>query len=202
MPSKPRKPIANMIEELKSWLLNYDHGPNDYPTLLWRVLASIPGGDEAEDMGYEPFQLGWQEVDQLGRVLVAIQDKRDVEDLIAGLLADGEEGEVDEARRQRAPAASRSYPYDKSPSGQYVLTRDGREVLLGTEQEIWSWMHKNVSSSVDHALKHEGYRIAPADGARSVRSVRASNPFSRPVREPARGRGRSGLAARRPPRRR
>lgn len=98
--SKPREPIQKMIGELRSWLPNYDHGPNDYPTLLWRLLASMPGGDEAEGMGYEPFQLGWHEVEQLGQVLIAIQDKRDVEDLIQGLVGDEEEeGEVDEASR-------------------------------------------------------------------------------------------------------
>jgi hypothetical protein len=119
--SKPRKPIADLIGELKSWLPNYDHGPKDYPTLLWRILASIPGGDEAEDMGYEPFSLGWHEADQLGRVLVAIQDKRDVEDLIAGLIHDDEEegGEVDEARRRnpmaRAAPLARAAPMVMPP---------------------------------------------------------------------------------------
>ena len=100
MPNKPRKPIADLIGELQSWLPNYDHGPADYPTVLWRILASAPGGDRAEDMGYEPFQLGWQELDQLGRVLVAIQNTQDVEDLIQGLIGDDEE-EVDESRRRR-----------------------------------------------------------------------------------------------------
>ena len=103
MPNKPRKPIADLIGELQSWLPNYDHGPADYPTVLWRILASAPGGDRAEDMGYEPFQLGWQELDQLGRVLVAIEDKRDVEDLIEGLLGDEEE-EVEETRRRHPMA--------------------------------------------------------------------------------------------------
>jgi hypothetical protein len=87
-----------MIEELKSWLPNYDHGPADYPTLLWRILASAPGGDQAEDMGYETFNLGWQEISQLGDVLNAIQDKGDVEDLIQGLMADENE-DLEEARR-------------------------------------------------------------------------------------------------------
>jgi hypothetical protein len=50
------------------------------------VLASLPGGDELEDVGYEPFNLGWHEADQLGRVLDAIETKRDVEDLVEGLL--------------------------------------------------------------------------------------------------------------------
>ena len=93
-----RKPIQALIGELRSWLPNYDHGPEDYPTLLWRILASIPGGDRAEDMGYEPFNIAWHEADQLGRVLEAIQDKQDVEDLINGLIDEGEE-EVEERRR-------------------------------------------------------------------------------------------------------
>ena len=99
MPNKPRKPIAKIIGELQSWLPNYDHGPKDYPTLLWRILASLPGGDQAEDMGYESFSLGWHEADQLGRMLTAIENQRDVEDLIQGLVGDEEE-EVEEARRR------------------------------------------------------------------------------------------------------
>jgi hypothetical protein len=104
-----RKQIQDLIEELRSWLPNYDHGPEDYPTLLWRILASAPGGEQAEDMGYEPFNMSWQELDQLGRVLVAIQDKRDVEDLIQGLVGDEEEEEKKqvEERRRPNPAAAR-----------------------------------------------------------------------------------------------
>jgi hypothetical protein len=39
-----RPPIAEIIEELKSWLPNYDHGEKEYPTVLLRILASAPGG--------------------------------------------------------------------------------------------------------------------------------------------------------------
>lgn len=99
-----RKQITDLIAELRSWLPNYDHGAKDYPTILYRVLASAPGGDELEDMGYEPIgNLGWQELEQLGRVLETIQDKRDVEDLIKGLMSEEEEeegvGEMREASR-------------------------------------------------------------------------------------------------------
>lgn len=76
----PRKRIADMIEELNSWLPNFDHGDDDYPVLLFRILASLPGGDRLEELSYEPFNLGWHEADQLARVLDAIDDKRDVED--------------------------------------------------------------------------------------------------------------------------
>ncbi len=76
-----RKQIRDIIAELWSWLPNYDRGADQYPTLLFRVLASLPGGDELEEIGYEPFNLGW-----LARVLDAIETKRDVEDLVEGLL--------------------------------------------------------------------------------------------------------------------
>lgn len=97
-----RKQIEDIIEELRSWLPNYDaRSPNDYPVLLFRILASLPGGDELEDMGYETFQLGWHEADQLARVIDAIQDKRDVEDLVRGLVY-GEEEDLGEARAPRS----------------------------------------------------------------------------------------------------
>jgi hypothetical protein len=84
------KKISVLIAELRSWLPNYDHGPTDYPTILYRTLAALPGGEELEDMGYEPIGgLGWHEADLLGRVLEAIQDKRDVEDLVAALMNEG-----------------------------------------------------------------------------------------------------------------
>ena len=100
----PRKPIADLIAELRSWLPNYDHGPDDYPTIFYRILANAPGADELVDIGYEPIgNMGWHELDLLGRVLVAIQDKRDVEDLVAGLVH--EEGE--EVEEARGPHTSR-----------------------------------------------------------------------------------------------
>jgi len=106
MANKPRKPIEDIIEELRSWLPNYDHGPKDYPILLFRILASMPGGDELEDMGYETFNLGWHEMDQLARTLDAIQDKTDVEDLVHGLTYEEEE-DLDEARGRRTREVAR-----------------------------------------------------------------------------------------------
>ena len=49
-----RKNIQKLIEELRSWLPTYDSGPDSFPHTLYRILASLPGGDELEDMGYEP----------------------------------------------------------------------------------------------------------------------------------------------------
>jgi hypothetical protein len=110
----PRKAITDMIGELRSWLPNYDHGPEDFPTLFWRVLASLPGGDEAADMGYEAFNLGWKEAELLGDTLNAIQDASDVQDLIAGLLRDEEE--VEERRRRRPVQEVRRNPMARAPA--------------------------------------------------------------------------------------
>jgi hypothetical protein len=96
--SRIRKPIKDIVNELKNWLPNYNHGPNDYPTLLFRILASLPGGDE---LGPVEFNLGWHEADQLGRVLEAIQDKQDVEDIARELLSDDPE-DLEEQRHGRA----------------------------------------------------------------------------------------------------
>jgi len=53
------------------------------------------------------------------------------------------------------------YPYKKSPNNVYSLQRDGHLVMRGTEQQIWKYLHNTHSFSIDHALKHEGYKIEP-----------------------------------------
>ena len=112
-----RKKITDLIEELRSWLPNYDHGPDSFPHTLFRILVSLPGGDELEDMGYEPMPgIGWKEADLLGQVLEAIQDKSDVEDLVAGLTREEEEGEVGEARQMRAVTPRRRMHADPAPA--------------------------------------------------------------------------------------
>ena len=88
----PRKEIADIASELQSWLPNYDRGDDEYPTLVFRILASLPGGDRLEDIGYKPFNVGWHEADQLARVLDAVEAKRDVEDLVELLLDEDDEG--------------------------------------------------------------------------------------------------------------
>lgn len=53
--------------------------------------------------------------------------------------------------------------YEKSETGKYVLTRDGRAILVGTEQECWAYIHERHCYSVDHAIRWEGYSIQPKD---------------------------------------
>lgn len=78
--------------------------------------------------------------------------------------------EVD-ARRRREPYDSSSVTYPSSPSGQYILRRDGQEVIRGSEQEIWQYIHRNHSYSINHALRYEGYSIAPVEGLSEVRGA-------------------------------
>jgi len=109
---KPRKKIADIIAELQSWLPNYDRGEKEYPQLLFRILASLPGGDEMEDVGYETFNIGWQEMNQLGDVLAAIEDKQDVEDICSALLSEGREDEEQSEDNPRRRRISREAGYN------------------------------------------------------------------------------------------
>jgi hypothetical protein len=82
-----------------------------------------------------------------------------------GMVLTSRGGGLGEARRHgrgHRPQPKRSYPYGPSPTGQYVLTRDGTEIMRGTEQEIWAWMHSHLGYSIEHALRYEGYEITPA----------------------------------------
>lgn len=53
------------------------------------------------------------------------------------------------------------YPYQSSPTGYYILLRDGKETMRGTEQECWQFIHRFHCYSVEHALKYEGYSMEP-----------------------------------------
>ena len=86
-----RKPVREIADELLSWLPNFDHGPREFPTLMFQILASLPGGDELEDLGYATYNLGWAEADLLARTIDAVETKGDVEDLVAALLDEVED---------------------------------------------------------------------------------------------------------------
>jgi hypothetical protein len=152
---KVRKPIQDMIAELRSWLPNYDHGEKEYPTLVWRLLASMPGGDEAEDMGYEPFNISWQEIAQLGDMLNAVQDKGDVEDLVAGLMSEEDPEDLEEARRHPSYGNKRDFPkIDIYVDGNYVATTTwARTAKEAVEQYIAK--NRNAASRKVTAKRQE-----------------------------------------------
>lgn len=53
------------------------------------------------------------------------------------------------------------YSYDRSLNDRYVLKRNGTTVHMGSEQDVWSYLHKWCPYSVSHALRYEGYSIEP-----------------------------------------
>jgi len=84
-----RKEVQEAAEEIKHWFASEDP---KYFELVAKILASVPGGDRFEDLGYEPFTfLGWKEFEMLGDLMVAIKDRRDVEDIAELLLNEEEE---------------------------------------------------------------------------------------------------------------
>jgi hypothetical protein len=178
-----RKPIVKIINELKSWLPNYDHGPNDYPTILLRLLAALPGGEELEDAGYEPLggaSIGWHEADQLGRVLEAIQDKQDVEDIARELLSDNPEdleergppiAREDRPRVGRNGACTVCGREGLLINGKCSLHRDGRSPSYESGEEAGivdgkEWRRENPHARVD--VRDPGLRESALQAWRQV----------------------------------
>ena len=82
--------IKKLAEYLDVWLSSETIGFNE---LFFRLLASLPGGERLEELGYQPFGsgLGWLEVGLIQRTLETVQDAEDVRELIDALLEAGEE---------------------------------------------------------------------------------------------------------------
>lgn len=45
---------------------------------------------------------------------------------------------------------------------QFILYRDGKEIMKGSEIAIMDYIHNNHCYSFDHACAYEGYSIKPA----------------------------------------
>lgn len=94
---KSEKDRAREIaEEIRRHMEN--SGDNGFPLLVYRLLASIGGGEELEDAGYEPFEgIGYLEADLIGRMLIeASTSKFSTEEIAAILLRDDNDTEVNE----------------------------------------------------------------------------------------------------------
>jgi hypothetical protein len=64
--------------------------------LVGRMLASLPGGEEFEDVGYEPYPtMGWKEFEFISNVFSAVDDKWDVEQAAEILLHEDDEEDED-----------------------------------------------------------------------------------------------------------
>jgi hypothetical protein len=90
-----KKKLQAAMEEFISWLPNYaPEQRSDLVEAVARVLASLPGGDRFEDLGYEPFNaISWKEFEMISNIFAAIDDKWDVEEAAGMLLDDEGDGE-------------------------------------------------------------------------------------------------------------
>jgi len=48
----------------------------------------------------------------------------------------------------------------------YKVTRDNKELFIGTENECFEWILENQSQSVSWACKYEGYAITKKRGTK------------------------------------
>lgn len=62
------------------------------------------------------------------------------------------------------------YNYAASANNRYILALDGKEVMRGSEEECWRWIHRNTPQSVSYALEYGGYTISPEEDM-SVSSI-------------------------------
>ena len=94
-----RKPIRRTAAplrfedlEMEGW---WTSETAEFQTFVLRLLASLPGGDRAEDMGFEPFGnfLGWKEAEMVTEMLDKIQYADDVDQLISDIVGDEEDDE-------------------------------------------------------------------------------------------------------------
>lgn len=88
-----KKEVTEKFEELASWFENMTReGIDESMQIIGRMLASLPGGDEFEDLGFEPYDwLGWLEYQLITDALQSVGDKWDVEDAASILFDEDEE---------------------------------------------------------------------------------------------------------------
>lgn len=41
----------------------------------------------------------------------------------------------------------------------YKVTKDGKKLFTGTQNECWEWLLNHQSQSTEWAIKYEGYKI-------------------------------------------
>ena len=84
--------VRDVADEVASWLPKCTPGEGSFAEVLCRLLASVPGGEELEDMGFAPFHgVGLHEFDLIARTMMAVQDKYDVETVVAAIVGPRDE---------------------------------------------------------------------------------------------------------------
>ena len=75
-----------VFEELKIWL---DSETEDFVKLVGSILASLPGGEELEEI-FPPLAIGWKEVELLGKLLTVLDSASDVAEAVETIFGEGE----------------------------------------------------------------------------------------------------------------
>ena len=94
-----KKKVEAAVQEFLDWIPNYDRKQIDEMVqIIGRMLGSLPGGDEWEDLGFEtyPEAIGWKEFEMITDIFAAIDDKMDVEQATEMLLHSDDEDEDDD----------------------------------------------------------------------------------------------------------
>ena len=88
-----RKALKDKAEDIRSWMENYDKSTaGALFKAMASFLASVPGGEEFEDVGYKPIPgMGWKEYELITDLLHCVDSKRDVEDLAAFFFEQNDE---------------------------------------------------------------------------------------------------------------
>jgi hypothetical protein len=86
----PPKKVRAAVDSLLSWMTNTERSHNEG---VLRLIASFPGAEELEDMGYKPSipMMGWREFQEIQGVMDVIEGKSDVEYLVERILHEGDE---------------------------------------------------------------------------------------------------------------
>jgi hypothetical protein len=87
---KPPKKVRDAVDSLLSWMENTDREHNQG---VLRLIASFPGAEELEDVGYKPSVplMGWKEFSEISELMDAIESDSDVEYLVDRILHEGDE---------------------------------------------------------------------------------------------------------------
>jgi hypothetical protein len=93
-----KKKVEEAVGEFLNWLPNYDIAQRDELVhIVGRMLASLPGGDEFEDYGFEPYSaVNWVEFKMIHDIYMAVEDKWDVEQAAEMFFHDDEDEDEDD----------------------------------------------------------------------------------------------------------
>jgi hypothetical protein len=86
----PPKKVREAVASLLSWMTNTERAHNEG---VLRLIASFPGAEELEDMGYKPSipMMGWREFQEIQGVMDVIESTDDVEYLVEQIMRDGDD---------------------------------------------------------------------------------------------------------------